>query len=303
MSPLSFLPFRRVSLLAASVNFLLLLLLLFFFFLRPGGRGSGSGRGRGSGSGRGRGRSRGRGGRYRHRNGMVVLCCFSWFKDRGPSPVHSSRPAPRPASSSMCDDSADDPNDWCLCRGTFMDDSSEEPIQCSECAKYEGQGICQSRGGRDAKRINRACCKGCHDARRKRFGRYYWNELPLSCHPLPLQPPARAAAAAVAETGSSHQGDMPPAAARPPLDQQQMLERLLEPMLETYQQRSWAGRQQREARHTRPRARHPGTGTGMMTGGRGALGAMPSTRRRRPPRGRLERRPRARAKSSHVVTS
>ena len=123
----------------------------------------------------------------------------------------------------------------------------------------------------DAKRINLACCKGCHDARRKRFGRYSWNELPLSCHPLPLQPPARAAAAAVAETGSSHQGDMPPAAARPPLDQQQMLERLLEPMLETYQQRSWAGRQQREARHTRPRARHPGTGTSMMTGGRGAF--------------------------------
>ena len=151
LSPLSFLPFRRVSLLVASVNFLLLLLLLFFFFLRPGGRGSGSGRGRGSGSGRGRGRSRGRGGRYRHRNGMVVLCCFSWFKDRGPSPVHSAtpapgrgpspvhsaRPAPRPASSSMCDDSADDPNDWCLCRGTFMDDSSEEPISDSPVSAFE----------------------------------------------------------------------------------------------------------------------------------------------------------------------
>ena len=94
LSPLSFLSFRRVSLLVASVNFLILLLLLFFFFLRPRGRGSGSGRGRGSGSGRGRGRSRGRGGRYRHRNGMVVLCCFSWFKDRGPSPVHSATPAP-----------------------------------------------------------------------------------------------------------------------------------------------------------------------------------------------------------------
>ena len=25
---------------------------------------------------------------------MVVLCCFSWFKDRGPSPVHSATPAP-----------------------------------------------------------------------------------------------------------------------------------------------------------------------------------------------------------------
>ena len=61
---------------------------------------------------------------------------------------------------------------------------------------------------------------------------YYWNELPLSCHPPLLEPPAGAAAAAVAETGSSHQGDMPPAAARPPLDQQQMLERLLEPVLQ-----------------------------------------------------------------------
>ena len=57
---------------------------------------------------------------------------------------------------------------------------------------------------------------------------YYWNELPLSCHPPLLEPPAGAAAAAVAETGSSHQGDMLPAAA-----QQQMLERSLDPVLQT----------------------------------------------------------------------
>ena len=158
LSPLSVLPFRRDSLLAASANCLLLLLLLFFFFLRPGGRGSGSGRGRGSGSGRGRGRSRGRGGRYRRRNGMVVLCCFSWFKDRGPSRVHSATPAPgrgpspvhtaRPALSPSSMDEI-----WCECYGSFKeDDNSEHPIRCVECANWRhSPGKCDSNLGSWAK--------------------------------------------------------------------------------------------------------------------------------------------------------
>ena len=87
---------------------------------------------------------------------MVVPCCSSSFKDRGPSPVlHSTRPAPRPASSSMCD-----------CTGFFKDDRSGQPIlhRCKACQDYPQGDRCTMNIGKEAGNRNYrfdAKCKFC----------------------------------------------------------------------------------------------------------------------------------------------